>query len=74
MLQAIIVLKFNNAYFEQGDEVAIKTKSGETIKGSIITKNQPCNSCTSLQLDISEKYHKKTTEIDITQIIAIDRI
>lgn len=72
------VIKFNNEYFEHGDEVAITNSDGNVLIGSIIIRDKNNTAIVTnihgVLLDISEKYHQKTLFIYEDKIKNIQKI
>ncbi len=76
MYDFMSVVKFNDKYFEYGDEVAVTKKDDSVVVGSIIIEDAEGNETTywTLYLDISEKYHKKTIFIRKDDIKNIQKV
>lgn len=73
------VIKFNDEYFEHGNEVAVTDLDGNVTVGSIIISDMDDNTSVTtdvhrLLLDISEKYHRKTSFIYGNKIKNIQKI
>lgn len=73
------VVKFGEEYFEHGDEVAVTDLDGNVTVGSIIISDMDNNTSVTtdvhgLLLDISEKYHRKTSFIYGNKIKNIQKI
>ncbi len=76
MYKYMIVIKFNDQYFEHGDEVVVTKKDNSVVAGSIIIKdcnNDYCSNDWNLRLDVSEKYHKNMIEINTKNIVNIQK-
>lgn len=70
------VVKFNDKYFEHGDEVIVTKNDDSVIVGSIIIEDREGNkSCYwTLYLDVSGKYHKETKSINYDDIKNIQKV
>lgn len=75
MCKLINVIKFNDNYFEYGDEVVVTKKDNSVIVGSIMIEDGYGNVDHSLlYIDISEKYHRKVDIIIMSDIVNIQKI
>lgn len=76
MYELMSVVKFNDRYFEHGDEVVITKEDHSVIVGSIIIKGEEGNKTDywHLYLDTSEKYHKNTNVIAKADIKSIHKV
>ena len=69
MYRLINVVKFNDQYFEHGDEVVV-TKNDNSVIDREENKSSDWNLC----LDVSEKYHKRTECINYKNIKNIQKV
>lgn len=76
MYKFMSVVKFNNQYFEHGDEVVVTKKDNSAIVGSIVIEDADNNKTTywTLYLDTSEKYHKNIISIKRCDIESIQKV
>lgn len=76
MYRLINVVKFNDQYFEHGDEVVVTKNDDSAIVGSMIINDREENKSSdwTLCLDVSEKYHKKTECINYKDIKNIQKV
>lgn len=76
MYKFMSVIKFNDQYFEHGDEVVVTRNNDSAIVGSIIIDDREGHeTCRwTLYLDVSEKYHKETKSINYMDIKNIQKV
>lgn len=75
MYNFMSVVKFNDQYFEHGDEVIVTKNDDSAIVGSIIIDDENHKSSRyDLYLDVSEKYHRKTEYIHYKSIKNIQKV